>query len=94
MAFASPDAPDQLNWLKMGMELLGGLDLFLFGMEQMSDGLRAATGCVLGRYGRNHNGRINVWLCTNQDKGSCLILCIIINNSKAYANINTTPSGS
>jgi hypothetical protein len=90
----------------MGMELLGGLALFLFGMEQMSVGLKAATGCVLGRYVRNHNGRINVWLRTNHDIGggilcdvfqdicSSLILCIIINNSKAYANINTTPSGS
>jgi len=28
----------------MGMELVGGLALFLFGMEQMSDGLKAAAG--------------------------------------------------
>lgn len=41
---AAADAPEQLNWLQMGMELLGGLALFLFGMEQMSDGLKAAAG--------------------------------------------------
>jgi phosphate:Na+ symporter len=42
--FASPENPSQLNWLKMAMELFGGLALFLFGMEQMSDGLKAAAG--------------------------------------------------
>jgi len=41
---AAADAPEQLNWLQMGMELVGGLALFLFGMEQMSDGLKAAAG--------------------------------------------------
>jgi phosphate:Na+ symporter len=41
---ASPGDISQLNWLKMGMELFGGLALFLYGMQQMSDGLKAAAG--------------------------------------------------
>ena len=30
--------------LKMGIELLGGLALFLYGLEKMTDGLKAAAG--------------------------------------------------
>ena len=44
VAWAANDAPHQLNWLQMAMELFGGLALFLFGMEQMSDALKAAAG--------------------------------------------------
>ena len=33
-----------LDWASMGMQLFGGLALFLFGMEQMSDALKAAAG--------------------------------------------------
>jgi phosphate:Na+ symporter len=44
VAWAANEAPGQLNWPKMAMELFGGLALFLFGMEQMSDGLKAAAG--------------------------------------------------
>jgi len=33
-----------LNQLQMGMGMFGGLALFLFGMEQMGDGLKAAAG--------------------------------------------------
>ena len=33
-----------LDLFKMAMGLLGGLALFLFGMEQMSDALKAAAG--------------------------------------------------
>jgi phosphate:Na+ symporter len=44
LAWAASEAPDQLNWLKMMMELFGGLALFLFGMDQMSEGLKAAAG--------------------------------------------------
>jgi len=33
-----------INWVTMGMGLLGGLALFLFGMEQMTNGLKAAAG--------------------------------------------------
>jgi phosphate:Na+ symporter len=44
VAWAASGAPDQLNWLRMTMELFGGMALFLFGMEQMSDGLKAAAG--------------------------------------------------
>ncbi|MGI9264006.1 MAG: Na/Pi cotransporter family protein, partial [Gammaproteobacteria bacterium] len=44
VAWAAGEAPEQLNWLRMAMELFGGLALFLFGMEQMSDGLKAAAG--------------------------------------------------
>lgn len=34
----------ELDPLKMAMELLGGLALFLYGMEKMTDGLKAAAG--------------------------------------------------
>jgi phosphate:Na+ symporter len=47
-AFAGPAAEtSQINWLTLGMGLLGGLAMFLFGMEQMSDGLKAAAGDAL-----------------------------------------------
>jgi phosphate:Na+ symporter len=46
-----------IDWLKLGMGLFGGLALFLFGMEQMSEGLKAAAGDtlkdVLSRLTRN-----------------------------------------
>jgi phosphate:Na+ symporter len=38
---------DTIDWLKLGMGLFGGLAMFLFGMEQMSDGLKAAAGDAL-----------------------------------------------
>ncbi|MGR9071426.1 MAG: Na/Pi cotransporter family protein [Gammaproteobacteria bacterium] len=34
----------ELDFFRMGMDLLGGLALFLFGMEQLSKGLKAAAG--------------------------------------------------
>ncbi len=34
----------QVDWVKMAMTLFGGLALFLFGMEQMADNLRAVAG--------------------------------------------------
>ncbi len=40
-AVADAAGPD---WLNMGMRLLGGLALFLFGMEQMADSLKAVAG--------------------------------------------------
>ena len=33
-----------IDWMNMGMKLLGGLALFLFGMEQMADALKAVAG--------------------------------------------------
>ena len=33
-----------IDWFNMGMSLLGGLALFLFGMEQMADSLKAVAG--------------------------------------------------
>ncbi len=36
-----------INWLNLGMGLFGGLAMFLFGMEQMSEGLKAAAGETL-----------------------------------------------
>jgi phosphate:Na+ symporter len=33
-----------IDWLSMGTSLLGGLALFLFGMDQMADGLKAVAG--------------------------------------------------
>jgi len=34
--------PAALNWLALAMGLLGGLALFLFGLEQLSEGLKTA----------------------------------------------------
>ncbi len=36
-----------IDWLTLGMGLFGGLAMFLFGMEQMSEGLKAAAGETL-----------------------------------------------
>src|SRR5210317_2254609 len=38
---------DTINWLNLSMGLFGGLAMFLFGMEQMSEGLKAAAGDTL-----------------------------------------------
>jgi len=38
---------DTIDWLTLGMGLFGGLAMFLFGMEQMSEGLKAAAGDAL-----------------------------------------------
>ncbi len=38
---------DEIDWFKLGIGLFGGLALFLFGMEQMSEGLKAAAGETL-----------------------------------------------
>jgi phosphate:Na+ symporter len=46
LAQTGPDA-EAINWLNLGMGLFGGLALFLFGMEQMSEGLKAAAGETL-----------------------------------------------
>jgi len=35
---------DRIDWAVMGMKLFGGLALFLFGMEQMADALKAVAG--------------------------------------------------
>jgi phosphate:Na+ symporter len=42
--FAADAADDSMNWGVMGMQLFGGLALFLFGMEQMADALKAVAG--------------------------------------------------
>ena len=43
-ALAAEATADAINWNQMAMGLLGGLALFLFGMEQMSDALKSALG--------------------------------------------------
>jgi phosphate:Na+ symporter len=42
--FAAAGAGGEIDWMNMGMKLLGGLALFLFGMEQMADALKAVAG--------------------------------------------------
>jgi len=42
-AFAA-DGAQEMEWGVMGMKLFGGLALFLFGMEQMADALKAVAG--------------------------------------------------
>ena len=41
---AATNSTEQMEWAKMAMQLFGGLALFLFGMEQMADALRAVAG--------------------------------------------------
>jgi phosphate:Na+ symporter len=52
-----PGTTTGIDWLRLLMGLFGGLALFLFGMEQMSDGLKGAAGDtlkdVLARLTRN-----------------------------------------
>jgi len=40
----TPPDTDAIDWFTLGMGLFGGLAMFLFGMEQMSEGLKAAAG--------------------------------------------------
>lgn len=42
-----PEEPAAIDWLTLLMGLFGGLAMFLFGMEQMSDGLKGAAGDTL-----------------------------------------------
>jgi phosphate:Na+ symporter len=42
--FAAAGTGGDIDWMNMGMKLLGGLALFLFGMEQMADALKAVAG--------------------------------------------------
>jgi len=42
-----PDEATAIDWLTLLMGLFGGLAMFLFGMEQMSEGLKAAAGDTL-----------------------------------------------
>ncbi|MGD9061915.1 MAG: hypothetical protein PVF72_15860, partial [Desulfobacterales bacterium] len=44
IAAADEGASKPINFLAMGVGLLGGLALFLYGMEKMTDGLKAAAG--------------------------------------------------
>ncbi|MCF6288105.1 MAG: Na/Pi cotransporter family protein [Proteobacteria bacterium] len=41
---ATEITPDTINWLNMAKGMFGGLALFLFGMEQMSNALKSALG--------------------------------------------------
>ena len=43
-ASAATPSGQQMYWVTMGIGLLGGLALFLFGMEQMTEALQAAAG--------------------------------------------------
>ncbi len=43
-AFAADSASSQMEWGAMAMQMFGGLALFLFGMEQMADSLKAVAG--------------------------------------------------
>ncbi|MEO5343044.1 MAG: Na/Pi cotransporter family protein [Gammaproteobacteria bacterium SHHR-1] len=44
LALAQTASAPQMEWAVMAMQLFGGLALFLFGMEQMSDSLKAVAG--------------------------------------------------
>lgn len=55
--YAFEGASEEIDWLNMAKGLFGGLALFLFGMEQMSDALKSALGNqmkeLLGKLTRN-----------------------------------------
>ncbi len=58
LAYAAEEAPGQsIDTFKLVMTLFGGLSLFLFGIDQMSDGLRSVAGnrmaTLLGSMTRN-----------------------------------------
>lgn len=57
MAAEGPDTGPPISWGKLVSSLLGGLALFLYGMEQMADGLKAAAGSrvkdILARFTSN-----------------------------------------
>jgi phosphate:Na+ symporter len=44
LATVTTDGGQVINWWEMGMTLLGGLAVFLFGMEQMADALKKVAG--------------------------------------------------
>jgi phosphate:Na+ symporter len=46
-ALAEAPGAAEIDWFRLGMGLLGGLAMFLFGMEQMSEGLKGAAGDTL-----------------------------------------------
>ena len=48
-AFSAGDVEPGMDWWTMGMTLLGGLALFLFGMEQMAGSLKAVAGDSMKR---------------------------------------------
>jgi phosphate:Na+ symporter len=56
-SFAATDDNQPIDWLTLLMGLFGGLAMFLYGMEQMSEGLKAAAGetlkDILARLTRN-----------------------------------------
>jgi phosphate:Na+ symporter len=41
---AGSDASAEMNWLRMGMALFGGLAMFLYGLDKLADGLKALAG--------------------------------------------------
>ena len=43
-AMAAETASTEIDWFYLSMALFGGLAMFLYGMEQMSDGLQSAAG--------------------------------------------------
>ena len=43
-AFAGGDKQKEMDWFKMAMRLFGGLAIFLFGMEMMTEALRKVAG--------------------------------------------------
>ena len=46
-SLAAAPGEQAINWLTLLMKLFGGLAMFLYGMEQMSEGLKAAAGDTL-----------------------------------------------
>jgi phosphate:Na+ symporter len=46
-SLAAAPGEHAINWLTLLMKLFGGLAMFLYGMEQMSEGLKAAAGDTL-----------------------------------------------
>ena len=59
LAAATTEGGQTVNWWQMGMTLLGGLAVFLYGMEQMADALKKVAGDSMKHIlGRLTNSRI------------------------------------
>jgi phosphate:Na+ symporter len=62
--FAATPGGEQIDWLTMGMTLLGGLAVFLFGMEQMAVALKQVAGDSMKRILRQLTGNRIIGLIT------------------------------
>ena len=75
--YASADTTAKISWSFLVFGLLGGLALFLYGMEKMSEGMRKSAG--------NHMRSILAALTKNRVIGLCvgIFVTMVIQSSSA-----------